>query len=373
MEQMAKRFSDYYDNQDAAAVASMFTKDGVRVSSGVDAVSTGPEAIKDIVTTQFKSGLAHIDLVVDQVSVVGTDVAIAVGKYRSTGQGQSGPLSVNGNWTEVNVREEGVWKIRLLTLAPKPAPNAIPSGQQANAGSAGPEPNSEGAGTFGSEVKKSSVVINVDKSEQRMTVLLDGKKTYEWPVSTGRAGYSTPSGTYTATSMNEMWYSKEYDSAPMPHSIFFMKDGHAIHGSNDVKELGSAVSHGCVRISPANATKLYALVKENGLDNTEVVLSGVTPGGEYKGGTASAAHHAQAAPNRQDVQASNRRVVQAVPNRQDVQASNRRVVQAVPNRREQGYDVQPQTRSLFVDRSSGARYYVAPQGYYAGSWPYARW
>ena len=211
---------------------------------------------------------------------------------------------------------------------------------------------------FRRERKPPALLINVDKTEQIMTVSLDGKKIYEWPVSTGRAGYSTPSGTYTATSMNEMWHSKEYDSAPMPHSIFFMKDGHAIHGSNDVKELGSPVSHGCVRISPANATKLYALVKDNGLDNTQVVLSGVTPGGEYKVGAASAAHRAQAAPNRRDIQ---------VP-------PNRRDVQAIPNRREEGaYNIQPQTRSVLVDRSFGARYYVAPQGYYAGSWPYARW
>ena len=58
-----------------------------------------------------------------------------------------------------------------------------------------------------------------------------------WPVSTAKAGYSTPSGTYTATSMNEIWYSKQWDNAPMPHSIFFMKDGHAIHGSYEVKNL----------------------------------------------------------------------------------------------------------------------------------------
>ena len=63
----------------------------------------------------------------------------------------------------------------------------------------------------------------------------------------------TPSGTYTATSMNKIWYSKQWDNAPMPHSIFFMKDGHAIHGSLDVKNLGKPVSHGCVRISPENA------------------------------------------------------------------------------------------------------------------------
>jgi hypothetical protein len=115
-----------------------------------------------------------------------------------------------------------------------------------------------------------------------MTVFVDGIQKYDWPVSTGRAGYSTPTGNYTATSMNEIWYSKEWDNSPMPHSIFFMKDGHAIHGSYEVKNLGKPVSHGCVRISPENATTLYALVKANGLENTQVVLNGVTPGGEYK-------------------------------------------------------------------------------------------
>ncbi|MGH6842758.1 MAG: L,D-transpeptidase family protein [Methylocella sp.] len=129
--------------------------------------------------------------------------------------------------------------------------------------------------------RKSAVLVNIDKTSQRMTVSLDGVETYEWPVSTGRAGYSTPSGTYVATSMNEIWYSKQWDNAPMPHSIFYMKDGHAIHGSLEVKNLGKPASHGCVRISPKNAAILYALVEENGLENTQVVVSGDTPGGEY--------------------------------------------------------------------------------------------
>src|SRR5262245_65398489 len=99
---------------------------------------------------------------------------------------------------------------------------------------------------------------------------------------TGRAGYSTPSGTYTPTSMNEVWYSQEWDNAPMPHAIFFMKDGHAIHGSYEVKTLGKPVSHGCVRISPKNAATLYALVKNAGVKNTQVVLAGDAPGGEAR-------------------------------------------------------------------------------------------
>ena len=128
----------------------------------------------------------------------------------------------------------------------------------------------------------STILINIDKTKQEMTVFLDGVESYNWPVSTGKAGYSTPSGTFTATSMNEIWYSKEWDNAPMPHAIFFMKDGHAIHGSYEVKNLGKPASHGCVRISPENAATLYALVEKTGLTNTQVVLEGDPARGEGK-------------------------------------------------------------------------------------------
>jgi hypothetical protein len=101
------------------------------------------------------------------------------------------------------------------------------------------------------------------------------------PISVTQAILS-PSGTYTVLSMNEIWYSKEWDNAPMPHAIFFMKDGHALHGSYEVKNLGKPASHGCVRIAPQNAATLYALVAKTGLENTQVVLAGVTPGGEGK-------------------------------------------------------------------------------------------
>jgi lipoprotein-anchoring transpeptidase ErfK/SrfK len=134
----------------------------------------------------------------------------------------------------------------------------------------------------GSNAVASTILINIDKTKQQMTVFLDGVESYNWPVSTGKAGYSTPSGTFTATSMNEIWYSKEWDNAPMPHAIFFMKDGHAIHGSYEVKNLGKPASHGCVRISPENAATLYALVEKTGLKNTQVVLAGDPAGGEGK-------------------------------------------------------------------------------------------
>jgi hypothetical protein len=128
----------------------------------------------------------------------------------------------------------------------------------------------------------SSIRINIDKSKQKMTVFLDGVGLYDWPISTGRPGYATPSGTYTASSMNKIWYSKQWDNAPMPHAVFFTKDGHAIHGTYEVKRLGKPASHGCVRLAPKNAAILFDLVAKTGLPNTEVVLVGLTPGGEHK-------------------------------------------------------------------------------------------
>jgi lipoprotein-anchoring transpeptidase ErfK/SrfK len=68
-------------------------------------------------------------------------------------------------------------------------------------------------------------MINIDKSTQRMTVTVDGKQIYNWPVSTGGLGYDTPSGTFKPFRMEIDHYSDEYDSAPMPYSIFFTKTG----------------------------------------------------------------------------------------------------------------------------------------------------
>jgi hypothetical protein len=122
-----------------------------------------------------------------------------------------------------------------------------------------------------------SVVITIDKSVQQMTVSVDGVRRYTWPVSTGRSGYTTPSGSFKPFRLEEDHYSKEWDDAPMPNSIFFTTKGHAIHGSFETKRLGSPASHGCVRLAPANAKTLFALVKAEGLANTKVVLSGETP------------------------------------------------------------------------------------------------
>ena len=125
-----------------------------------------------------------------------------------------------------------------------------------------------------------NILITIDKSAQQMSVAVDGAQRYVWPVSTGRPGYDTPSGNFKPNRMDADHYSQEWDNAPMPHAIFFDLDGHAIHGFFDVKHLGRAVSHGCVRLSPDHAQTLFNLVKAEGMTETKVVVAGRTPGGD---------------------------------------------------------------------------------------------
>ena len=115
------------------------------------------------------------------------------------------------------------------------------------------------------------VVVQISKSSQRMSVSVDGSPRYAWPVSTGRSGYGTPSGTFHPQMMARHWYSKKYYYSPMPHSIFFYY-GYAIHGTTDLRRLGGPASHGCIRLHPSHAATLYALVERNGRGGTRIEI-----------------------------------------------------------------------------------------------------
>jgi len=127
---------------------------------------------------------------------------------------------------------------------------------------------------FAAGAAQAKVYITVDKDAQMMTVAVDGVERYRWPVSTGIPSYETPNGSFRTFRMEEDHFSKEFDDAPMPHSIFFTKIGHAIHGTDSVNRLGTPASHGCVRLSRAHAATLYALVEEQGVLNATVTLTG---------------------------------------------------------------------------------------------------
>lgn len=119
---------------------------------------------------------------------------------------------------------------------------------------------------------KAEVLVTISKSEQQMTVSVNGASSYRWSVSTGRPGYNTPSGSFHPLRLERVYYSKKFDDAPMPNSVFFY-GGYAVHGTYEESKLGRPVSHGCVRLTRANAATLFALVQQHGLSNTRVVIT----------------------------------------------------------------------------------------------------
>lgn len=115
--------------------------------------------------------------------------------------------------------------------------------------------------------------IDVNQTTQKLVVTVDGIQRYDWPVSTARAGYSTPNGIYHPKHLEQTWFSKEYYGSPMPHSIFF-HGGYAIHGSYEINRLGKPASHGCIRLNPAHAATLFKLVKAEGMSQTTIAITG---------------------------------------------------------------------------------------------------
>lgn len=115
--------------------------------------------------------------------------------------------------------------------------------------------------------------IAINLTRQRLTVTENGRTKYTWKISSGRTGYLTPTGNYRPQWMARRWRSRKYGNAPMPHSIFFHK-GYAIHATYSTGYLGRPASHGCIRLSPRNAKRLYRLVSKHGKASTRISIRG---------------------------------------------------------------------------------------------------
>ena len=131
------------------------------------------------------------------------------------------------------------------------------------------------------ESRASALVrIDVDLSSQTMHVRSGSGESYDWPISSGRAGYATPTGVFRPRALYKMVHSAKYGNAPMPHSIFF-EGQYAIHGTDAVGHLGRPASHGCIRLSPGDAAVLFAMVQSQG---ARIHIVGTAGGGELAHG-----------------------------------------------------------------------------------------
>jgi len=117
-----------------------------------------------------------------------------------------------------------------------------------------------------------TLVANIDLSTQTMVVSQNGRVKYKWRVSTGRKGYTTPTGSYSAKWLSRHHRSRKYNNAPMPYAVFF-RGGYAVHATYETKRLGRVASHGCVRLAPEHAATFFSLVQKSGNANTRIVIT----------------------------------------------------------------------------------------------------
>ena len=122
---------------------------------------------------------------------------------------------------------------------------------------------------------------------------------------------------------------------------------------------------------------LFALLKQNGLQNTQVVLGGVTPGGEYKGaGPASAARYYQASPSGYETGGgstipSSKRAPIMLSRKRPLTMLSRRHARTTADR-SHALTMASRKQALVqsgVPYTTPQGYYAAPQGYYVV--PYA--
>lgn len=121
------------------------------------------------------------------------------------------------------------------------------------------------------DVRGAAVIAYIDISAQTFTLEVNGKSEARWAISSGRAGFPTPRGSFRVARVARVYFSKKYDNAPMPNSVFFL-GGYAIHGTYQVANLGQPVSHGCVRLAPANAAAFFDQVQKYGMSRTRVIV-----------------------------------------------------------------------------------------------------
>lgn len=118
-----------------------------------------------------------------------------------------------------------------------------------------------------------TLVAKIDLTSQTMRVTSNGKVVGRWSISSGRSGYETPRGRFRPSWTSKMHYSKQYDDAPMPYSVFFNK-GIATHGTTATGRLGRPASHGCIRLRTPHARKFFNLVHRHGHKRTRIIVTG---------------------------------------------------------------------------------------------------
>jgi lipoprotein-anchoring transpeptidase ErfK/SrfK len=98
----------------------------------------------------------------------------------------------------------------------------------------------------------------IDLSRQMAYAYSGGDLIAVSTISSGDKKHLSPIGIFEILEKKPMHRSIKYDNAPMPHMQRITESGVALHGGHLP---GYPASHGCIRLPPAFATKLFAATR----------------------------------------------------------------------------------------------------------------
>jgi lipoprotein-anchoring transpeptidase ErfK/SrfK len=122
--------------------------------------------------------------------------------------------------------------------------------------------------------KKYPAVLIVDRSRFKLTLYKNLKPAKTYGIAVGQVGLETPAGLYNIQNkaVNPAWHVPDSDWAgklagkviagddpknPIKARWMGIYDGAGIHGTSDDSSIGSAASHGCIRMHIPDVEELY--------------------------------------------------------------------------------------------------------------------
>jgi ketosteroid isomerase-like protein len=114
---IASSYQECYVKQDPACVKALYTKDGVFINAA------GKQDPLAAYAATFKTGFNKLEASVDAAWQVDNDTPAAMGKFHISGKNDKGEtVDAEGIWSAVYAKQDGVWKIQMLTASVKPPP-----------------------------------------------------------------------------------------------------------------------------------------------------------------------------------------------------------------------------------------------------------
>jgi uncharacterized protein (TIGR02246 family) len=119
-ESFVESFLKAAQKKDAAGLATLYTEDAILILP--EGPVSGRAAIERNRAEGFKV-FSQETAKLDQVKVIGDGIRIRSGTWSGTLQSPNGPIPLKGNWATTDVRDGGIWKIRMEAVNMTPPPS----------------------------------------------------------------------------------------------------------------------------------------------------------------------------------------------------------------------------------------------------------